>query len=77
MRTANKFKVGDKVHVDPGEYSGFEHYIRATITKVENDEKGYWLRAFGKDLPGIWMFNVWDKDLTTRSSRARKPRKPN
>ena len=71
-KTTTKFKVGDKVHVDSdgfAEYFGF--HIRAIITEID-PKLGYLLRAFQKDLPGIYMFNVWDCDLTPRTSGARK-----
>ena len=71
-KTNQKFKVGDKVHVDPGEYTrAFKHYIRATITEID-EVCGYRLRAFQQDLPGIYMFNIWDKDLSPRTGRSRK-----
>lgn len=71
-KTNQKFKVGDKVHVHAGEYTEtYKHYIRATITGID-EKMGYLLRAFEKDLPGIYMFNVWDSQLVYRTGKARK-----
>lgn len=72
--TVNKFKVGDKVYVVPlfRPSVSMTNCIRAVVTDV--DEKyGYWLRAFRKDNPGIHMYNIWDKDLETRTNKKNKP----
>lgn len=66
-RTTNKFKVGDKVYVFSGKDPSSDYVIRAIITSIE-DSSGYNLRAFKKDLPGIYMFNIWDYDLVPRTS---------
>lgn len=72
--TTDKFKVGDKVYVDPGKPTfAFKNYIRATVTEVTTDGWGYHLRAFEQDLPGIYMFNIWDKDLLPRTNKSNKP----
>jgi hypothetical protein len=72
--TTDKFKVGDKVYVDPGKPTfAFTNYIRATVTEISTDGWGYHLRAFEQDLPGIFMFNIWDKDLLSRTDKANKP----
>jgi hypothetical protein len=64
-----KYKVGDKVYVHPGESSRV-CYIRATITELDDGVfGGYELRAFEQDLPGIFMFNVWDDELLPRDSK--------
>lgn len=69
--TTDKFKVGEKVYVVPGEPSILKTCIRATITEI--DEKwGYHLRAFKQDLPAIFLFNIWDKDLMPRTGKANK-----
>lgn len=72
--TTNQFQVGDKVYVDPGKpYCGtFKNYIRATITEAGDEKWGYHLRAFQQDLPGIYMFNIWDKDLLLRKDKSNK-----
>lgn len=72
IKTNTQFKVGDKVYVDPGPMSLMENYIRATITGLDETNNGYLLRAFEQDLPGIHMFNIWDKDLVLRSNKAVK-----
>jgi hypothetical protein len=74
--TTTKFKVGDKVHVVPTQPTLFTHCIRATVTEVNDDGWGYRLRAFESDLPGIYMFNMWDKDLQPRVGKTRKPVPP-
>ncbi len=73
-RTTKKFKVRDKVYVVPLTMNsvGMDYCIRAVVTEVD-EKHGYFLRAFEKDLPGIHMFNIWDKDLELRTSKARKP----
>ena len=70
--TTKKFKVGDKVYVIPQTPTIFKYCIRAVVTEVGTDRWGYRLRAFEKDLPGIFMFNMWDKDLKPRFSKANK-----
>lgn len=70
--TTEKFKVGDKVYVHPGRHSIYKNCIRATITEINNDGYGYRLRAFEQDLPGIYMFNIWDKDLSPRTNKSHK-----
>lgn len=70
--TTNNFKVGDRVYVKPGEFSCLKDFIRARVTEVGDDKWGYHLRAFTQDLPGIFMFNIWDKDLIPRTSKKRK-----
>src|SRR4051812_22296329 len=70
--TTTKFKVGDKVYVKPDESSIFPNWIRATVTETGDPKWGYHLRAFRQDLPGIYMFNIWDKDLLLRTSKAVK-----
>jgi hypothetical protein len=74
--TTKKFKVGDKVHVVPTDKTLIPYCIRATVTEVNDDGWGYRLRAFESDLPGIYMFNMWDKDLEPRVGKARKPTPP-
>lgn len=69
-KTANSFKRGDKVYIYPGKCNHFTHYIRATVVDV--DDKGYLLKSFQQDLPGIWTFNVWDIDLIPRTSKAKR-----
>jgi len=70
--TTNKFKPGDKVYVDPGKPADvFKNYVRATVTEI-CPRWGYHLRAFEKDLPGIYMFNIWDKDLIPRTDKRNK-----
>jgi hypothetical protein len=72
--TTDKFKVGDKVYVgSDSPNSVFKNYIRATITEIDKGKWGYHLRAFKQDLPGIYMFNIWDKDLLPRTDKANKP----
>lgn len=74
--TTKNFKVGDKVYVHPGRPTvAFTNYIRATVTEI-NGEWGYHLRAFKQDLPGIFMFNIWDKDLLPRTNKSNKPLPP-
>jgi hypothetical protein len=68
-KTTANFKVGDHVHVDHNYAMTFGHYIRARITGINN--YGYLLTAFKKDLPGIYMGNIWDKDLVIRKGKAR------
>jgi len=70
--TTNNFKVGDKVYVKPREPVLFRDFIRATVTEAGDPKWGYHLRAFRKDLPGIFMFNMWDKDLIPRTNMKRK-----
>lgn len=67
-----KFKKGDWVYVCPERpVCSITHFIRAIITEDDPDpEWGYRLRAFKQDLPGIWMFNIWDQDLMPRTSKA-------
>lgn len=74
--TTEKFKVGDKVYVVPLSPTTIKNCIRAVVTEVGKDKWGYRLRAFRQDLPGIYMFNMWDKDLEPRTSRANKPTPP-
>ena len=72
QRTTLVFNVGDKVHVlsdDPRS----TYNIRAIVTEVSNDGWGYRLRAFLKDLPGIYMFNMWDQELVPRTGKERLP----
>jgi hypothetical protein len=71
-RVSKNFKVGDKVYVEPDRPTRvFEHYIRATVTSVD-EKKGYELRAFKEDLPGIYMFNIWDRNLILRVGKSKK-----
>lgn len=70
--TTNNFKVGDRVYVKPSEPVVFRDFIRARVTEISTDGWGYHLRAFTQDLPGIFMFNQWDKDLIPRTSKKRK-----
>lgn len=70
--TTNNFKVGDKVYVKPSESCVFRDFIRATVTETGDPKWGYHLRAFEQDLPAIFMFNMWDKDLIPRTSKKRK-----
>lgn len=74
--TSDKFKVGDKVHVVPLTPTTMPYCIRAVVTEVDAEGRGYFLRAFSSDLPGIYMFNIWDKDLELRVGKARKPTPP-
>lgn len=74
--TTKKFKVGDKVYVVPLTHTTIPNCIRATVTEVGDPRWGYHLRAFESDLPGIYMFNMWDKDLEPRTSKANKPTPP-
>ena len=69
--TTNNFKVGDKVYVVPNHITTMKTCIRATVTEVDS-KRGYFLRAFESDLPGIYMFNIWDKDLEIRTSKKNK-----
>ena len=71
--TTKKFKVGDKVYVVPLTPTIMDTCIRATVTEVGDPKWGYHLRAFESDLPGIYMFNIWDKDLQPRVGKAKKP----
>lgn len=72
-REIKKFKVGDKVYVVPTGFTTFKYCIRAVVTEVNDDGWGYRLKAFLKDLPGVYMFNMWDKDLEPRVGKALKP----
>lgn len=74
--TTNNFKVGDKVYVVPLTPTIIPHCIRAVVTEISTDGWGYRLRAFRQDLPGIYMFNIWDKDLIPRVGKANKPTPP-
>jgi hypothetical protein len=74
--TTKKFKVGDKVYVVPTTHTTIPTCIRATVTEVNDDGWGYRLRAWESDLPGIYMFNIWDKDLEPRTSKKQKPTPP-
>jgi len=75
--TTNNFKVGDKVYVVPLTHTLMKNCIRATITEADNNDGwGYRLRAFESDLPGIYMFNIWDKDLQPRIGKKNKPTPP-
>ena len=70
IQTTCDFKVGDKVYVNPGNRveggeEHFECYIRAKITGID-EKQGYLLKAFKQDLPGVYMYNIWDKDLIPR-----------
>lgn len=71
VKTNTQFKVGDKVHIHPGVWTSSKYYIRATITELDEEEHGYFLRAFSQDCPGIHMFNIYDEDLIPRKGRAR------
>lgn len=71
-----KFKVGDKVHVVPTTPTTMEYCIRAVVLEVDGTLEGYFLRAFLKDLPGIFIAFKWDKDLEPRVGKARKPTPP-
>lgn len=82
-KTTSRFSVGDKVYVAHQDscyecgklkdtYTVFTNHIRATITEID-DRWGYHLRAFRQDLPGIYMYNVWDYQLSPRISKANKP----
>ena len=73
--TTKKFKVGDKVYVQPDKDSRIESCIRSTIIAIRAD-MGYMLKAFQTDLPGIWMFNIWDKDLLPRKDKSKKLWRP-
>ena len=70
--TTKKFKVGDKVYVVPSTPTTVKYCIRATITEIGKDGWGYRLRAFKSDLPSIYMFNAWDKDLQIRVNKSKK-----
>lgn len=74
--TTTKFKVGDKVYVVPLTHTTMRTCIRAVVTEVGDDGWGYHLRAWECDLPGIYMFNIWDKDLEPRTSKKSKPVPP-
>lgn len=74
--TTKNFKVGDKVYVVPLTFTTCKTCIRATVTKVNDNGLGYLLRAFESDLPGIYMFNMWDKDLVPRVGKKNKPTPP-
>ncbi len=74
--TTNNFKVGDKVYVVPLTHTLMENCIRARVTEIKDDRWGYRLRAFKSDLPGIYMFNMWDKDLQPRVDKKQKPIPP-
>jgi hypothetical protein len=74
--TIKNFKVGDKVYVVPLTHTLMKSCIRATVTEVNDDGWGYRLRAFESDLPGIYMFNMWDKDLQPRVGKKNKPTPP-
>ncbi len=74
--TTKKFKVGDKVYVVPTDPTVCETCIRATVTEVNDDGWGYHLRAFRSDLPGLFLFNMWDKDLEPRTGKENKPTPP-
>lgn len=71
--TTDKFKVGDKVYVVPTSETPCDTCIRAVVTEVSTDGWGYHLRAFKSDLPGIYMFNIWDKDLVPRKNKTALP----
>ena len=71
--TTKNFKVGDKVHVVPLTFTTCKTCIRATVIEVNDDGWGYRLRAFESDLPGIFMFNIWDKDLRSRVGKKSLP----
>lgn len=75
-RTTKNFKVGDKVYVVPLMPTTIPTCIRARVEEVGTDGWGYRLRAFQSDLPGIFMFNMWDKDLKPRTSKAVMPTPP-
>lgn len=66
------YKVGDNVHVRSDDPRS-THNIRAVVTKVTTNGLGYMLRAFQQDLPGIYMFNMWDRELVPRTGKARLP----
>lgn len=73
-KKTQNFKIGDKVHVAPNKPSHCRTcYIRAVVTKVGDDKDGYELEAFEEDLPGIYMFNVWDALLLPRIDENTKP----
>lgn len=74
--TTKNFKVGDKVYVVPTSSTIIPTCIRAIVTEVNDDGWGYRLRAWESDLPGIFMFNIWDKDLEPRTSKKQKPTPP-
>ncbi len=74
--TTKNFKVGDKVYVVPLTHTLMETCIRARVIEVGNDGWGYRLRAFENDLPGIYMFNMWDKDLIPRVGKKVMPTPP-
>ncbi len=71
MKTTNNFKPGDKVYVLPSEPPDEDEcYIRATITSI-HPELGYMLRAFRKDLPGLYMGRIWDDRLILRKNKIK------
>lgn len=71
LKTTINFKVGDKVYVLPEKPTfPFKNCIRATVTEVRDDGFGYSLRAFKKDLPGIYMFNIFGELPTTLKGRG-------
>jgi hypothetical protein len=72
-RKTEKFKVGDKVYVVSTSPTLMKDCIRAVVTEIGDDGWGYRLRAFEQDLPGIYMFNMWDKDLQIRVGKKKKP----
>lgn len=74
--TTKNFNVGDKVYVVPLTFTTCKNCIRATVTEVNDDGWGYRLRAFESDLPGIYMFNMWDKDLRPRVGKKNLPTPP-
>ncbi len=73
MKTNTKFKIGDKVYVHCGDFPGDPDtlHIRATITGIDTHFNGYLLRAFQQDLPGIYMFNVHDDQLSVRADKSK------
>lgn len=71
--TTKNFKVGDKVHVVPREFTPYEYCIRAVVVSINDC---YHLKAFLQDLPGVWMFNIWDGDLVLREGKGRRPAPP-
>jgi hypothetical protein len=85
-RTNENFKPGDHVYVIPDTntrdyYRQHEpnskktkeklHYIRATVTDLDENNQGYNLRAFAADCRGIYMFNQWDRDLIPREGKLK------
>ena len=71
--TTKNFNVGDKVYFVPNTFTLMKNCIRATVTEVNDDGWGYRLQAFKSDLPGIYMFNIWDSDLLPRVGKKNKP----